>query len=368
MMLRLVVIGVVMASIGLTCVSVLPSATITVRAKQDVRVIKKDILLSSTITTPDYIHFILPAHLVSQTATANKTFTQPSTQITQANSVGTVTFTNKQSTEQRLLPKTHLRYEKTGVMFTTNSPVTIPANGTVNAEVTAEGKGTSGDVAPGKFLVDKFSSGLQQVVYAESISQFSGGELGGHALTQSDVDTAKKETLDQATAEAISKLQQQANGVEIKKELLTIETKNHSVSAEVGSKVAVYSSHAEVEAKGFVVDSHDIISLMTLALRAQTSSDEEFASFDPASFTLSISQTDWAKGQARISASLTGTYAKKIGTTELSTNNLAGLSKAELESHFTAIPSIGSIDVTFWPFWVKSTPSRPNQITIKVAQ
>ncbi|HSX25127.1 MAG TPA: baseplate J/gp47 family protein [Candidatus Andersenbacteria bacterium] len=365
--ISLILIVLIIGIVGVVLMSRLPNATITIHPKIVQRKVSKDIILSSKATTPDYIHYVLPANIITQEGHAQQTFTQPAGQVTQGNSKGTVTFTNSQDTEQRLLPKTHLKYEQTGVMFLTDNPVIIPPNGTVDATVTAEQQGTSGDVAPGKFLIDKFSPGLQKVVYAESKSPFSGGEVGSAAIAQQDIDTAKQTVLDAAKQQALDAIKKAANGADVRSDLLSVNTENNDASVQAGSKAVSYTASAAVQAREFIVDSHDIISLMTLALRADVAPDEEFISYDPASFSLTISQTDWNTGQARIAASLTGTYGKKIGSEELSEDNLFGLSKQELISHFSSFPTIGTIDIHFWPFWVTSTPSRPNQINIEVA-
>ena len=357
----------IIGGVAIVLATTLPHATITVHPKVTQRNVSKDILLSSKSTTPDYIHYSLPTKIITQEATAQKTFTQSGDQVSQGNSKGSVKFTNAQDSEQRLLPHTHLKYEPTGVMFTTDGPVIIPPNGSVDATITAEGTGSSGDVAAGKFLVDKFSPGLQKVVYAESTSQFSGGEVGAQSISQQDIDTAKKQVLDDATKQALDKIKQQAGDAEVRQDLLSVSTEHNDASAQAGSHAVSYTASAAVQAKEFLVDSHDIISLMTLALRADVAPDEEFISYDPASFSLSISQTDWNEGQAKISATLTGIYAKKIGSTELSEDNLAGLSKQELNNHFTAFPSIGTVDIKLWPFWVTSAPSNVNQINVEVA-
>ena len=357
----------VLGGIAIVLGTTLPHATITVHPKITQRNVSKDILLSSKSTTPDYIHYALPAKIIAQEGTAQKTIQQSGGDITQGNSKGTVTFTNNQDTEQRLLPHTHLRYEPNGTMFLTDNPVIIPPQGTVDASITAEQTGSSGDVAPGKFLIDKFSPGLQKVVYAVSTSQFSGGEVGAQTISQQDIDNAKKSALDDATAQALDKIKQQAGGAEIRQDLLSVTTESNDASVQAGSHAVSYTASATVQAKEFIVDSHDIVSLMTLALRADVAPDEEFLSYDPASFSLKISQTDWATGQAKVSATLTGTYAKKIGSTELSESNLAGLSRQELNDHFTSFPSIGSVDIKFWPFYVTSAPSNLSQINVEVA-
>jgi hypothetical protein len=121
--IALIVALLVVAGISIVLGTSLPHATITVHAKVSERKVTKDIILSSKSTTPDYIHYSLPAHIITQEGHAQKTYTAGGGDVSQGNSTGTVTFTNNQETEQRLLPHTHLKYAD-GTMFLTDGPVT----------------------------------------------------------------------------------------------------------------------------------------------------------------------------------------------------------------------------------------------------
>ncbi len=352
----------------LAAVTLFPHAAITVHPKTTQKQLTKDILLSSKIETPDYVRFVLPAKIVEEEIETSKVFENTGGKASQDFSKGSITFTNSQDQEQRLLPKTQMRHVDSGLIFLLDTPVAIPAKGTLTVSVTAKEKGPAGDVAPGKFLVEKFTGGLQQAVPAQSDKPFSGGESTDTPISQSAIDTAQNTVLEQAKKDALAKLTAKAGGASIRPDLINIEVESQSVSAPAGSSALRYVAQAKVKARGFVVDTHDLVSLMTLGLRATVGPDEEFLSYDANSFALTIAQTDWKAGQARVSASLTGTYAKKIGQSELSATNLSGLSEKEIIDRFAASPTIGSVDVSLTPFWVKSAPSKENQIDIRVGE
>lgn len=352
----------------LAAVTLFPHAAITVHPKITTKQLSKDILLSAKNETPDYVRFTLPAKIVEEEIETIKTFENTGGVASQDFSKGSITFTNTQDQEQRLLPKTQMRHLDSGLIFLTDTPVAIPAKGTLKVSVTAKEKGPAGDVAPGKFVVEKFTGGLQQAVTAQSDKPFSGGESTDTAISQEAIDAAQKTVLEQAKQDALAKLTAKAGGASIRPDLVTAEVLSQNVSASAGSRAVRYVAQAKVKARGFVVDTHDLISLMTLGLRATVASDEEFLSYDVNSFTLTIAQTDWKTGQARVSASLRGKYAKKIGPNELKADNLSGLSVKEINDRFTASPNIGSVDVSFSPFWVKSAPSKENQIDIRVGE
>lgn len=349
-------------------VTLFPQATITVHPKIEKRQLSKDILLSSKATSPDYIRFTLPASIVEKEIHIQKEFTQQGSEVTPDFSKGTVTLTNNQEEEQRLLPKTHLRHETSGIFFLTDARVVIPPKGSVQVSVTAKEKGLQGDVPAGRFVVDKLPGHLQKLVFGESTSAFSGGEAATTALTQETIDAATKEVLEGAKAQAASELTIEAKGKPIRPDLTTIEVVSQRTSAQPGSNAAKFTAEATAKARGFAVETHDVMSLMTLALRASTESDEEFVSYDAQSFELAIIQTDWKSGNARITAKLTGTYTKKISPQELGRENMAGLSKEEVIDRFKNSPTIDRVDVSFSPFWVRSVPSKETQIEISVAK
>ncbi len=352
---------------ALTASTLLPRASITVHPKTETKQVTKDILLEKDLAAPDYVRFILPANVVEEEISVTKTFENTGGAIVEDYAKGVITFTNTLDEETRLLPHTHMRHGESGVQFLTDKQAVIPPHGTLEMPVTAKEKGPAGDVPPGRFVIDKFSQGMQEAVYAESTAPFSGGQSTNTEITEEAIAAARQAVLEQAKQDAASKLTAKAGGAPIRSDLVNVEVISQSVSAAPGSRSVRYSANATVHARGFVIDIHDLISLMTLALRASVAPDEEFVSYDPESFAVEIAQTDWTKGQARIAASLTGTYAKKIGAGELASENLSGLSKEEVIERFLASSTIGSVDVSFRPFWVASVPSRTDQIDISVA-
>lgn len=357
------------AGIGLLiAVTILPRATITVHPKVVPRQLSKDIVLSSKASTPDYVRFTLPVTIVEKEIHLEKTITQKSDAVTNDFATGTVTLTNNQEEEQRLLPKTHLKHEASGVFFLTNERVVIPPHGNVSVGVIAEEKGLVGEVVPGKFIVDRLPPNLQKLVFGESTSAFSGGETVATALTQDAIDAAQKEVLENAKEQAANELTGEAKGRQIRPDLTTIEVLSQHSSAQPGSHAAAFTVEASAKARGFLVETHDIISLMTLGLRASAESDEEFIAYDAPSFELAITRTDWKTGNARVTAKLTGTYGKKISPQDLGRENLAGLSREEVIEQFKDSLAIDHVDVTFSPFWVKSVPSKETQIRIEVAK
>ncbi len=343
----------------------LPSATITVASALTQKNIEQTIILSTAATSPDFIKFILPAKLVEKEVTGSKEIQRAGT-ATDDFATGTVALVNNSPDEQRLLPKTHLRHESTAVMFLTQSPAVIPPQGRININVIAEKKGASGNVSAGKFVIDRLPASTQTIVFAQSTGPMSGGLSVDMPVSDSEIAQAKETVIAEAKTRALGELTAEAGGAAIRPELLTVSPLSEYVSAVAGSHVSSFTVTSTITARGFIVDNNDLLSLTLLALRAMPDPDQDFVSFDPQSFKVAVVRADFTQKQAEVKGSLTGTFAHKISPTILNTQNLAGLSEAEVVDHFKQLPGVGEVQVTFSPFWVKTIPSRQGAVKVEI--
>lgn len=362
--LVLLFMGCVVIAVSLAYVY-LPTATITISPLTSQKNVDQTIVLSTAATSPDFIKYILPAKLVEKEITESKEVKRPG-QVTDDFARGTLALINNSPEEQRLLPKSHLRHEATGVMFLTDSPAVIPPQGQITMNVTAKEKGASGNVTPGKFIFDKLPASAQTVVFAQSEVPMSGGLSVETALTDEEITAAKQAVLDTAKTRALGELTAQAGGASIRSELLTVSPTAEHVSATSGSKVSSFTVTSTITARGFITDNNDLLSLTLLALRQASDQDQDFVSFDPQSFKVAVTRADFARQQAEVVGSLTGTFAHKISPNILNTQNLAGLSAAEAADHFKQLQGVGDVQVAFSPFWVKTIPSRAGAIKVEI--
>lgn len=348
----------------------LPQAIITVYPTTYDRVVAQEITLSGTNREPDFVRFILPAKFAEAEVVESKTIARNTGETFEDFARGSVTIVNKQAEEQRLLPKTHLRHEATGVFFLTDTAVVIPPQGETSVRVTAKEKGVTGNVAAGKFVVDKLPTSVQHVVFAESRVPFSGGVAAQSPVTEAEITQAKAETLAKAREKARAELSTKAGGIAINDQLIAIDIREENVSAAPGSKATEFSVSTKVAARGFFPDSNDVLSLTLLALRSSSKADEEFISYAPESFQMEIIRSDFERGEARIKGTLTGKFAQKTGPNIFNADNLAGRSASEVQEYFKQFPSIKQVEVAFSPFWVRSVPSRreATKVIIKNAE
>ncbi len=344
----------------------LPQAVITVTPASIERSVTREITLSSGTTEPDFVRFILPAKFAEAEVTVNKTINRAGGKTFDDFAKGTVTLVNKQDEEQRLLPKTHLRDQDTGVFFLSDAAVVIPPLGNVKVTVTAKEKGPTGNVAAGKLVIDKLPASLQDQVYAESATPFTGGISTDTPLTNDEINQAKAAALTEARDKVRAELATKAGGIAINDQLLAVEVTEENVSAAAGSQATSFAVATRVTGRGFFPDTNDVLSLTLLALRSSPKGDEEFISYVPESFKLEIVRSDFARGEARVKGTLSGKFAQKTGPSVFTADNLAGRGEPEVQEYFKQFPSVSNVDVVFSPFWVSTVPARRDATKIVI--
>jgi len=344
----------------------LPKALIRVYPAVLSRSVEQEILLSTNVDEPDFVRFILPAKIVDKTVTESKLLNRSDGNTFDDFAKGEVAIINEQSEDQSLVIKTHLLHEPSGVYFLTDGPVKVPPGGKIKVKVTAVEKGVSGNLEPGRFIIDRLPENARSSIYAESEEKFTGGLAVTNSITQDEIDKAKDEVIKLAQEKALGELTGAIGGAFVREELVSQDIVSESISAEAGSKAVEFSVKIELRVRAFIVDENDLLSLTLLALRSQVDVDKEFVEYEPESFTIEVLKSDSERGESRVKGTLTGLFARKIGPAIFETKNLAGRTHNEVQEYFDQFDQIGSAEVDLSPFWVNAVPTRADATEIVI--
>lgn len=367
-LLLLAIIATVLLSGLLMAGIYVPRATVRISPDTQKRTVAKEILLSKEQKEPDFQKYILPAKLVEKTVEVADKVKREDGSVRDDYAKGKVVIYNAQESEQPLLPNTHLKHGEAGVFFLTDKAVRIPPKGEIEISVTAKERGASGNVPAGKWIVDKLPQNLQKAVYAESSADFSGGQVTDNPVTEAELAEkkggVKKKTEDKLFAE----LSSAAGGAGILPELANVKVEREEVTASPGSQTTSYEIRYTLKGRAFVVDQNDLLSLSLLALRSNANENEEFVSYEPESFSVKITRADFERGQVHVTGTLDGFFAQKTALAAMSTDNLAGMSEADVRAYMSQFENVGDVGVDFWPFWVKSVPGRKEAVKVELHQ
>ncbi len=341
----------------------LPRAYIEIRPKLTSRTVSQEIILSSSASEPDFVRFILPAQMVHREAQEHKTFEREGGEKFDDFATGEIRLFNKQTSEQRLLPKTNLRHEESGIFFLTDTAATVPPQGETRVTVTAKEKGATGNVPAGRFIVDKLPVSLQQYVYGESEHSFDGGVAVKIPLSEKELAEAGEMVLKLARDRLGGEMTAEAGGARVRPDLTLYSDETVEASAAAGSRASQFTVTAKLTARAFLVDENDLLSLTLLTLRQSTGAEEEFVAYEPHSFSMEIERGDFERGEAVVRGSLTGSFASKVGPRVFGGGNLAGLTENEVREVLQQLAGV-EVSVKFWPFWVNTVPARKGAVEI----
>lgn len=343
----------------------LPHAVVTITPATLRKTVNQPILISTTVKDPDFVNYKLPAKVLEKEAT-DKIVIERSAEVTFEDFArGKIILYNDQDEEQQLLPKTHLRHQETGTYFLTDSGIAIPPRGEIGITITAKNKGATGNVKPGRFVVDKLPVALQDAVYGESGQPLSGGVAVDKALTTEEVDEAKEKLRTQLTQRARGMLTAAAGGAALHEDLISFKSEIET-AVPVGSNAQNFEVGGKVVGQAFLLDENDLLGLTLLKLRSTMEAQQEFIEYDPPSFKVIMLRRDWERGEAIVEGSLTGLFSTKLGATVFKADNLAGLSRAEVQDKLKQLPGVGEVEVTLKPGWVSVMPARSGAVEIVV--
>jgi type IV pilus assembly protein PilM len=143
----------------------------------------------------------LPGRSIARDGIVNSVSVTPSATLERdAVATGIVTLYNTSQTAQSLVATTRLISE-TGVLFRLTDPVTVPANGSVDAAVYADQPGASGNIPTSRFTIPGLPSARQEEVYAESSESMTGGVETVGVLGEADVAQAKLVAMERVRAD-----------------------------------------------------------------------------------------------------------------------------------------------------------------------
>jgi len=300
---------------------------------------------------------------------ADKTYQTSSEEIsggdTTGEVTGTVTLINKYNKVQPLVAKTRL-LSPDGKLFRLKEAVSIPAGGTVTANVYADKP--SADMAIDtltRFTIPGLWAGIQDRIYAENVGPLTYQTQVKRIIKQSDLDKAKKdinEVLD----------------LKVKNDLAPTTTDKAIVYGDISdSLVTNFNSKIGEEKSDFTVTATKKVVVVTFSkskaielakarLALLISDDKQLSNFNTDQIIYSLEDYDAATKTAEIKAYFTGLMSLKSDSSLIDRNKLVGLNKQQISEYLNTFPEIKDYQLEFSPSFIKTAPTLPDRINIKI--
>ncbi|KKR20069.1 MAG: hypothetical protein UT48_C0023G0011 [Parcubacteria group bacterium GW2011_GWE2_39_37] len=294
----------------------------------------------------------------------SKAFAATGREVTGESVSGSVIIYNNYNKSQPLVATTRL-LTPDNKLFRLKSTVTVPANGTVDAEVYADDTSLKTDVAPTKFTIPGLWAGLQDKIYAESKEPIKFQEKVQMFIEQSDIDKA----VANLKQESIKKAEEQNGELRTKYSQVLYKVDENSIVTEVDSKSGEQkeSFNVKLKAKVVVVAFNDdaIKNLAEKQLAASLTENQQLLKTNRDQISYDLSNYDLAAGTASVNASFDGQAVIKNDSI-IDKEKLVGLTKEQLQSYLESLPELENFTIEFNPSFIKTVPSLVDRINIEL--
>ena len=278
---------------------------------------------------------------------------------------GEVTIINNYSQDQPLVQNTRL-LSPGGKLYRISEGVTVPAGGSVEAEIYSDDPSPDMAIGPTSFTIPGLWAGLQEDVYAESNEEFEYRVKIERYIQQSDIDKALKDirkALEDKVEKKLEDSYSDTDRVIFEIDRDSIET---SVDVEAGEEKSEFelSINAVVNIVAFKDD--DLLDLATERLSSLTSNNKSLVDIDRQRTTHAWEEFDYENDRATLNFSFQGQTIVAKPEDIIDKNDLVNLNEDQLTSHLNDIPEIKDYNVSFFPSFIKKAPNLSDRIDIRI--
>ncbi len=332
-------------------------ATITITTKPEPVDVSHEITMGGQIGERDSLGVATTTMIV-----ATQTFSPTGNKQEPGLAGGMVTLRNDSDAAQALVATTRL-LTSDGVLFRLKNRVTVPAKGTVDAEVYADQEGKEGNIKPTRFTIPGLTDAKQKVVYAESKTAMTGGLRTIGILSDEDVKKSEKIILSTAEEQAKEEIADEHPGKEGVYKVLEYSISNDK---EVGAEVSAYTLTARATVAAAFYDVEKVRGAAAAALLKKAVSDTEIVELGDEAPTVTLDSYDQDKGAATLLVFQTGKAVLNPESDQLKKELLFGKNKEEVRRYLLSLSHVHGVDVSFRPAWMMSVPHVPDHVQVIV--
>lgn len=282
---------------------------------------------------------------------------------------GTVTFYNNWNRTQPLQAGTRLLSDK-NILFRTVERVDIPAGGSVVSSVLADEPGKQGEIEPSRFEIVALWDGLKPLIYAESITPFTGGTRRVTRVNDSHLEKLRevfRKEVNQKAQEVIAAEAATNADATLSDPLVATNTKilSEKISALVGDEVSSLSLEGSAKVTAILLDRAMFFQQLTDSVTFSLPEYTRLVGIPSDTLTLTVNNVPPESDTALLDVQVHRQVAVTSSDPIFDPKNFVGKSRPEILDHFSQFESVATADVHFSPFWVIRSPRLPDHIKIR---
>ncbi|MCF7819981.1 MAG: hypothetical protein K9M44_00715 [Candidatus Pacebacteria bacterium] len=308
---------------------------------------------------------VLSGSVMSITAESEDTFLASGEEIIGEEIAGTVTIINNYSKDQALVATTRL-LSPDDKLYRIKDSVNVPAGGSLEVEIYTEEVKPEMAISPTQFIIPGLWSGLQDQIYAKNNETFIYRTKTEKYVRPSDIAQAQQELKNKL----INKVRAEAKRMfsddyEVIYDINTDLT-DFDYEVEPGDNVSEFSITAESQVVIIAFLKERARELAYNKLSLLIPADKQIQEFKAEDLTYNLDNYNLKDGVATVKISFSGKMSLKDNAEILDRSQLVNLKREQIEKYLENFPEIDSFELKFFPGFVKSAPSLPEKIEIKI--
>jgi hypothetical protein len=354
---------------------VLARATIVIRPKIEKKESGIELIIDTKILKPDFVSGVLPGRILESQGEITENVTDVSTRKVDDFAKGTVKIKNIWKKDFFLQKGAQLVVgespEVVGTapknIFVLDNDTVAVAEGEVTATVAAKNKGIAGNIPPGRFYFLRMSKWNRERIWAENEENFSGGEIETKIVSADDVAHATQSTAEELGKQEIQKMSGQVPAdSKLSPALTRVEILESRTSVAPETPAENFDMFVRGKISTIAYNEKDLRDTAIEKFKSQISINQEISEIDEENIKYELSDIGGADGKAEVKVIVSAVLTPKLPSKILDKKSIIGYNAAALQERYAKFPEIDSIDVKFFPFWVKSVPSFEGQVNFNI--
>ncbi len=359
--------------IGLVVV-VLPSANVTVLAKEQTVARDLELVIDGNAAQVDASRLTLPATSVDQAKNVSSSFNSKGKKEVGAKAQGQVAIYNLTGSPLNLKATTTALTVGSKTFYFTEDQSNIAALESANndaaatkANVIASDGGEGYNLPAGtRMEINNQSFGSQpQRLFAKTVTQVIGGSSRFvSVIATEDLSGAQQELINKAVAEINSGL---TNGRKLVSGAFTVEIANFVSDKPEGTETTTFNASADITIRGLAFNEEELKTMVRGRLQQTLGSDKTLQPASEDKVVYKIKNYDAATQLMQLSIHYESLAQPVIDSAKLITQ-LAGKSKEQASDILLTNPDIEQVEITLAPSWQQSFPRIGSKIHLEVVK
>ncbi|MBI2465833.1 MAG: hypothetical protein HYV66_01215 [Candidatus Sungbacteria bacterium] len=353
----------------------LPRADVTIYPSREIKVTAVDVLISSENSVSDFSKGIISGELLTLEKSETGEFSATGIKDVSEKAKGKITVYNTYSSQPQNLIVSRFQTEDGKIFWTTKS-LTVPGAvikdgqttpGQIGADVVAAEPGETYNIGPAKFTMPALKGTPKgEKIYAVSEVAMAGGKTGRSSVVSADdITKASGELKDKLKPQFNDFKTNLPNDFQFWPEAYNEELADSSTSPELGVSAEKFKASIKMVARAVVFKTKNLDDYINQELFLTLNEDKMLLTLSKEISFLKPPVVDYQKGTVLASLSVKYDVIDKLDT-ESFTKEILNKQEKEIKRIFSVYKNIDRVEVKLSPFWVRTLPSNPERVKIKI--